>query len=145
VRADVGFGYTGSDIFEIAGLVGFCVDGMSLDQSDGFPSALYSSLRVGALGRARAYEDLVVVELGIGGRIGLDAGELTAGFGESLGFGGVDLFLGLSGTIEGFHWMARFGFAHLALGFSGAPGSIGEGESGTDETFEGRFLIGYAL
>ena len=145
LRADVGFGYTASDIFEIAGLVGFCLDGMSLDQADGFPSALYSSLRIGALGRARAFEDLVVVEFGIGGRIGLDAGELTAGFGESLGFGGVDLFAGLSGTIEGFHWIARFGFSHLALGFSGTGGTYGEGESGADETFEGRFLIGYAL
>lgn len=145
LRADVGFGYTASDIFEIAGLVGYCLDSMSLDQADGFPSAMFSSLRIGALGRARAFEDLVVVEFGIGGRIGLDAGELASGFGESVGFGGVDLFAGLSGTVEGFHWMARFGFSHLTLGFSGAPGTYGEGESGSDETFEGRFLVGYAF
>lgn len=143
-RFDAGFGYSG-DIFEIVGMVGVGVDGVSLDQSDGFSSILFTYLRPGILARFRAVEDYLQVEMGLGGRIGLDGGELPAAYGPGLTFGGVDLFAGVAGVIEGFTYAVRLGYAYMALGFDGMGGAIFDADSGTDESIEGRFLLGYSF
>ncbi len=143
LRIDAGFGYSG-EVFEIVGMVGLGVDGVSLDQSDGFESYALTYLRPGALGRVQLFETYVVAELGLGGRVGLDAGSLAAAYGPGLAFGGVDLFLGLGGIVEGFTYAARFGYSYVALGYDGA-GPRFDAASGTHEAFEGRLLLGYSL
>ena len=144
-RVDAGYGYTIEDILEVGGTVGFGMDGVFLDAPDGFPSQLFSYLRPGVFGRVRAYEELLMVEAGLGGRIGLDGGDVAPAFGPGMFFGGVDLYLGMSGFLEmGLTWAARFGYSYQELSFDGAGGAFGNGEAGIDETFEGRFLIGYA-
>ena len=146
LRVDAGYGYVLAEVFELVGMIGFGVDGMLLDDPDGFPSALYSYLRPAILGRIRAYEDLFLIELGVGGRIGLDGGDLGPAYGPGLFFGGLDLVAGVGGIIApGFAWTARFGYAYQALSFDGAGGSLGDGLTGSDEVFEGRFLVGAAL
>ncbi|MGE0791388.1 MAG: hypothetical protein AB7S26_37280 [Sandaracinaceae bacterium] len=144
MRFDGGFGYSG-EIFEIVGMLGLGIEGVSLDQSDGFESILYTYLRPAAMARIQAYESIVVVELGLGARIGLDAGSLAAAYGPGLAFGGGDLFLGVGGIIEGFTYAARLGLSYLALGFEGAGGSRFDADGGLDEAIEGRFLVGYSI
>jgi hypothetical protein len=144
LRADVGYGYVLEEVLEVVGTLGLGIDGMLLSDSDGFPSALFTYLRPGVMGRYRAVPDFVIVEAGLGGRIGLDAGELGGAYG-SLFFGGVDLFLGLTGTVEpGFTWAARVGYAYQGLAIDAAEGgTFGNGEGGSDETFDLRFLVGW--
>jgi hypothetical protein len=146
VRFDVGYAGVLGDIVELGGVLGLGVEGVQLDAPDGFPSTLYTYLRPGILARVRAVPDFVIVEAGLGGRIGLDGGPLAAAYGPSMVFGGVDLFLGVAGSIDlGFSWAVRFGYLHHALGFSGAGGSFATGVSGTDEAVEGRILIGWSI
>lgn len=144
-RLDAGYGYVVEDLVEIIGMLGFGLEGVQLEDPDGFPSTLFSYLRPAVMGRLRAVPDFVIVEAGIGGRIGLDAGELTGAYG-ALSYGGVDLFLGLSGTVEpGFSWAARFGYSFMALGIdSSMGGNYDNGDGGTDETIDLRLLVGWA-
>lgn len=145
-RADVGYGHVVGDVVELAGMVGFGVEGVQLDDPDGFPSTLYSFLRPGVMARFRAVPSLLTIEAGVGGRIGLDAGPLAGAYG-GLFFGGVDLFAGLSGIVEpGFSWAARFGYTYMELDFDGVTGgSLGNGISGLDENIEVRLLLGWSL
>lgn len=145
-RFDIGYGHVLGDIFELAGSLGIGVEGVQLDQADTFPSTLFTYLRPGIAGRLRLVPDLLILEAGIGGRIGLDGDMLAAAYGPGLFFGGVDFFLGVAGMIEpGFSWAARFGYAHQALSFDGDGGILAKGVSGTDEAFEGRFLLGWSI
>lgn len=144
-RVDAGYGYTIEDILEIGGTLGIGLDGVFLDDPDGFPSQLWTYFRPGVFARVRAYEELVMVEGGLGGRVGIDGGDVAPAFGPGMFFGGVDLYLGLAGILaEGLTWSARFGYSWQELSFDGAGGAFGNGQSGLDETFEGRFLVGYA-
>ena len=145
-RFDVGYGYVIADLFELIGRVGFGIDGVLLDDPDGFPSTLYSYIRPAVEGRVRAYEDLFVIEFGFGGRIGADGGDIAGAYGPGLFFGGIDLFAGFGGRVDpGFAWAARFGYVTHVLNFEGAGGSFGDGLGGTDEAFEGHLLVGAAL
>ena len=145
-RGDVGYGFLFADLVELIAMVGFGLEGVQLENPDGFPSTLYSFLRPGLMGRIRAAGDLLLIEAGFGGRIGLDAGELSGAFG-GLFYGGVDMFAGLAGIIEpGFSWAARFGYTYQVLTFdSTTAGAYGNGVSGFDENIEARFLIGWSL
>lgn len=145
-RFDVGYAHAIGDMFEIVAGLGLGIEGVQLDNPDGFPSTLFTMLRPAIGGRIRAAGDLLVIELGLGGRIGLDGGPLAGAFGPGLFFGGVDVGLGLSGVVEpGFSWAARVGYLHHALSFSGAGGSFGAGTGGIDEAVEGRFLLGWSI
>jgi len=145
-RFDLGYAHVFGDVFELAGMLGFGIEGVQLDQVDTFPSTLFSFLRPGVAGRLRLVPDFLIVEAGIGGRIGLDGGPLAATYGPGLFFGGVDVFLGVAGTVEpGFSWAARIGYVHHALELSGMGGTFATGVSGTDETIEGRFLLGWSI
>jgi len=145
-RLDAGYAGVIGDVFELGGVLGLGIEGVQLDVADEFPSTLYTYLRPGVLGRLRAVPDFLIIEAGIGGRIGLDGGPLAAAYGPSLVFGGVDVFLGVAGSIDlGFSWAARFGYLHHALGFSGAGGSLATGVSGVDEAVEGRILVGWSI
>jgi hypothetical protein len=146
LRIDAGYGYVIGDIFELIGMVGFGLEGVFLDNPEGYPSVLYSYLRPALGGRIRAYEDLVIVELGLGGRIGLDGGDLGPAFGPGLFFGGVDLFAGVMGSLDmGFTWAARFGYIYHSLSFDGMGGGIGNGDGGSDGAVELQLLLGYTL
>ena len=145
-RLDVGCAGVVGDVFELGGMLGLGIEGVQLDVPDEFPSTLFTYLRPGIVARLRAVPDFVIVEAGIGGRIGLDGGPLAPAYGPSLVFGGVDVFLGIAGSVEpGFSWAARFGYLHHPLGFSGAGGSFATGVSGIDEAVEGRILIGWSI
>lgn len=145
-RFDVGYGHVATEIFEIAGMLGFGIEGVQLDNPDGFPSTLFSYLRPAIGARVRAVPDFLIVETGIGARIGLDGGPLAAAYGPSFFFGGVDLFVGVAGTVDpGFSWAARFGYTHHALSISGTGGTFGTGRGGVDEVVEGQFLIGWSI
>lgn len=145
-RLDAGYAHVLGDIFELSGMVGFGLEGVQLDQPEGFPSTLFSYLRPGIGMRVRAVPDLLIVEAGIGGRIGLDGGPLAAAYGPGFFFGGVDLYAGVAGRVEpGFSWAARVGYTHHALSLSGDAGTLGNGTGGVDEVVEGRFLIGWSL
>lgn len=145
-RLDVGYGYTVGDIFEISGVLGFGTEGVLLTMPDAFPSTLFSFLRVAVVGRVRAHGDLFMVEGGLGGRIGLDGGELASAFGPSMFFGGMDMFLGFAGNVPpGFSWAARFGYQLHSISFDGGGGSFGNGSGGTDEAIEIRLLVGVAF
>lgn len=145
-RLDIGYGHVFGDIFELAGVVGFGMDGVQLDMPDVFPSTLFSYLRPGIVGRLRAIPDFLILEAGVGGRIGVDGGPVAAAYGPSLFFGGVDVFFGVAGMVApGFSWAARIGYAHHALSLSEGGGTSAVGVSGTDEALEGRFLIGWTI
>jgi hypothetical protein len=145
-RFDVGYGHAVGDVVELAGTLGLGIEGVQLDNPDGFPSTLYTFLRPGLLARIQAAGELLAVEAGLGGRIGLDGGPLAGAYGPGLFFGGVDLVFGLTGRVEpGFTWAARVGYIHQALSFSGAGGSFGRGVGGVDEAVEGRFLVGWSI
>lgn len=145
-RLDAGYGYVIGDIFELIGTVGFGLEGVLIDNPEGYPSVLYSYLRPALGGRIRAYEDLVIVELGLGGRIGLDGGDLGPAFGPGLFFGGLDLFAGVMGSLDmGFTWAARFGYIYHSLSFDGMGGTIGNGDGGSDQAVEVQLLLGYTL
>ncbi len=146
-RFDVGYGHAFGDVVELSGTLGLGVEGVQLDNPAGFPSTLFTFVRPGIAARFFAVEgELLAVEAGLGGRIGLDGGPLAGAYGPGLFFGGVDLMFGLSGRVEpGFTWAARVGYVHQALSFSGAGGSFGAGIGGVDEAVEGRFLVGWSI
>ncbi len=145
-RLDAGYAHVLGDVVELAGMIGFGVEGVQLDQPEGFPSTLYSFLRPAIGVRVRAVPDFIILEAGIGGRIGLDGGPLAAAYGPSFFFGGVDLYAGVAGRVEpGFSWAARIGYTHHALSISGDMGTFANGIGGMDEVVEGRFLIGWSL
>ena len=145
-RFDVGYGYTIADIFEIIGMIGYGFDGVALVEPDSFPSATFHHLRPAVVGRFRAYEELVIIEGGFGGRIGLDGGDLAGAYGPSLFFGGFDIFLGVAGRLDlGLTWAVRFGYQLHALSFSGVGGLYGNGANGTDEAVSIRLLLGYSF
>ena len=113
----MGYGHTVSDTFEIQAMVGFGVDGVRFEPVDGFPNITYSFLRPALVGRVRAHETAFVVDAGLGGRIGLDGGELQAAYGPDLQHGGVEVFFGFSGLLDpGIAYAAR-----TSLGRSSPP------------------------
>lgn len=59
-------------------------------------------------------------------------------------FGGVDLFVGVSGIASGFTWAARFGYQFHSISLGGTGGSFGNGSGGTDEAIEIRLQVGYS-
>lgn len=143
---ELAYGVMIEDVVEIIAALGFGLDGVSLDVADAFPSTLYSFLRPAVTGRFRIVPDFLIAEAGIGARIGLDGGPLNAAYGPSLVYGGLDVFVGVTGSIpEGFAWSARFGYVYHALDFSGAMGTYANGDSGIDEAIEGRFLVGWTI
>ncbi|MCB9594425.1 MAG: hypothetical protein H6719_16960 [Sandaracinaceae bacterium] len=146
-RADVGYAYTIENIVEIAGMVGFGMDGLDLEgPTTSFPSTLFSYVRPGLGLRVALYETLFVLDGGIGGRIGVDGGAIAGAFGPGLFFGGVDLSIGFSGIVApGFAWAARFGYVFHSLSFDGAGGPFGDGSGGQDEALELRLLVGAAF
>ncbi|HEY8428174.1 MAG TPA: hypothetical protein VIL20_07360 [Sandaracinaceae bacterium] len=145
-RVDAGYGHVLGDAFELQGMIGFGIEGVQLSSPDGFPSTLFSYLRPALAGRLRLVPDFLILEAGVGARIGLDGGPLAAAFGPGMFFGGADLFFGVAGAIDaGFSWAARVGYTHHALSFSGDAGTLGNGRSGVDEVIEGRFLIGWSF
>ena len=118
-----------------------------LDTPDALSSTLFTYLRPAIGGRIRPMlDDLVLLEAGIGGRIGLDGSDLAAAYGPDLGFGGVDLFAGVTGFYEpGFWWLARLGYTHHVLGFSGGGGTRAAGTSGVDEAIDLRLAVGWSI
>lgn len=143
-RVEVGYGFTIADIFEFQAKLGFGIEGVQLEMPDIFPSTLFSFLRPALVGRVRAYEDFFAIEGGFAGRIGLDGGELASGFGPGMFFGGVDLFVGISGIASGFTWAARLGYQFQSISLDGPGGSFGNGSGGTDEAIEIGLLVGYS-
>ena len=148
----VGYGIVIAELFELIPSVGIGLDGIGLEANDplnpaDFPSVQLTYFRPAVAGRIRAYEDWLAIELGIGGRIAFDLGDIgsstrpgTYGLGGASG-GGVDLFLGASGIVDpGFSWMVRFGYAGHFLGFTGGPK-----ESGVDEGFHIDLFVGWAI
>lgn len=150
-QLDAGYGYTIANVFELQGMVGFGSDGVLLDTPMGvaakdFPSTSLSYLRLGVAGRVRAYQDVFIVEAGLGGRVAVDVGEIAAAFGPSAFFGGMDVTLGVGGVVSpGLTYAVRFGYALHALEFSGGGGTNAAGTSGTDESIELRLLVGYSF
>ncbi len=145
-RADVGYGYTIGDVFEISGVVGFGVDGVDFEAPVDFPSTTFVYLRPALVGRARLYEDDLALELAVGGRIGVDGGSLPAAFGPGMSFGGVDVTVGFYGVIApGFSWAARLSYSYQALSFDGGGGTLGAGGAGRDETLGLHALVGWAF
>jgi hypothetical protein len=143
---DVGYVYVVADPLDIAGMVGFGIEGVQLDIPDEFPSTLFSYLRPALEGRLRALGELLMIEAGLGARIGLDGGPIAAAFGPGFVFGGVDVFVGVTGIVEpGFAWAARFGYIHHALSFSGGGGSLAIGIDGVDQAIDARLLVGWAF
>ncbi|MCZ7681076.1 MAG: hypothetical protein M5U28_20730 [Sandaracinaceae bacterium] len=53
-RLDAGYAHVLGDVVELAGMIGFGVEGVQLDQPEGFPSTLYSFLRPAIGVRVRA-------------------------------------------------------------------------------------------
>jgi len=145
-RADVGYGYTVADVFEISGVVGFGIEGVDFDAPTAFPSTMFAYVRPAVVGRARLFEDLFALEFSVGGRIGVDGGALPEAFGPGFAFGGVDVGLGFYGVVApGFSWAARVNYAFHALSFDGGGGTFGAGGSGRDETVGLHVLVGWAF
>ena len=144
-RFDVGYGIAPTDFFELVARVGFGLEGVALESPLGFPSTLYTFVRPAATLRFRLVPELLVLEATLGGRLGIDPGELGAAYGASGGFGGVDLSLGITGSYESFTWAARLGYVYMGLAFNGLGGTMGNGVGGLDETIEGLFLVGYTM
>jgi hypothetical protein len=143
---DAGYAHRVEDIVEIGGTLGIGVEGVQIDAPVAFPSTLFTFLRPALIARVRAFSDLLVVEGGLGARIGLDGGPLAAAYGPGFLFGGVDAFAGVAGTVEpGFTWAARLGYLHHTFGFSGGGGSMAAGTGGIDQAIDVRLLVGWAI
>lgn len=145
-RADVGYGFTFGNVFELQGLVGFGMEGVDLEAPTVFPSTFYTYLRPAVVGRVDLFRRVFLLEGGVGGRIGLDGGPLSGAFGPNMSWHGVDVWGGFSGIVApGFAWGASFGYTFHVLGFDGDGGTFGDGGPGRDETLEIRLLVGAAL
>jgi hypothetical protein len=109
-----------------------------------FPSTLYSYVRPAVQARFRLVPaSLLLLELGFGGRIGWDLGELS-GYGATSSFGGgIDFYLGLAGALDfGLSWAARFAYGAWFLSFGGDPLFA---ESGMDEAIQILLLVGWSF
>ena len=146
-EVDAGYGLVLAEMVELVLSVGVGLDGFDLADTTlaDFPSALYSVVRPAVQGRIRILDQLLVAELGLGGRIVWDAGQLQAQdrFGpEGTSAGGVDFHVGLAGTVDpGFTWAARFAYTGYFLGFNGGI----EESRATDEAIQIWLMIGWAF
>lgn len=146
-EVDAGYGLVLAETVELVLSVGVGLDGFDLADTTlaDFPSALYSFVRPAVQGRIRLLDQLLVAELGLGGRIVWDAGQLQAQdrFGpEGTSAGGVDFHVGLAGTVDpGFTWAARFAYTGYFLGFNGGI----EESRATDEAIQFWLMVGWAF
>jgi hypothetical protein len=145
-QLDIGYAYTIADLVEIVGIGGLGVDGVSLDQPLAFPSTTFTYLRFMLATRVRVVPDFLIAEGGIGARIGLDAGPLASAYGPSLYYGGLEVFIGVSGSVDpGFAWSVRAGYQLHALEVEGLMGLYANGVGGNDEAIELRLLVGWTF
>jgi hypothetical protein len=142
---DAGYGLVLAEVAEIVLSAGFAIDGFDLADPGptDFVSARYSVLRPAIQGRFRLVPDqLLLAEVGFGGRIVLDTGALAAAYGPAgTGGGGIDFSLGLAGIVNpGFTWAIRFSYTAYFLSYSGLVH-----ESGTDEALQFWLMVGWAI
>ncbi len=143
---DLGYALMIEEAFELVLSAGFGMDVLSLADATllDFPSAAYAFLRPAAQGRVRLLSDsTLVLELGLGARIGLDVGDLRRFGPLGSSASGLDLGLGLAGQLEvGFSWAARFAYTTYFLSFDGDPLTA---TSGTDSSLQLWLLVGWSF
>jgi hypothetical protein len=149
----VGYQYPlADDAFRLGALVGFGIDSFSIGENDTLPSTSYKFLRIGAVGDARLYEELVRARIDIAYRVILGMGDIAdEGEDDRLGSeasgGAFDLGISLGGRIDmGLSYALRFGFTRYNREFSGMAGpGIPENSNFADKGLSLSVQLGYTI
>ncbi len=149
----VGYQYPLSDdAFRLGALVGFGIDSFSISENDTLPSTSYKFLRIGAVGDARLYENLVRARIDIAYRVILGMGDIADAneddrLGTEASGGAFDLGISLGGRIDmGLSYAFRFGFTRYNRDFSGTAGTgIPENSNFADKGLNLSIQLGYTI
>lgn len=138
------------DSFRIGALIGYGIDSFSFAQQTLMPSSSYSQLRIGLVGAAKVYGDLVRARVDAGFRLLFGTGELGSEFGPDDGGTGFDLGLALVGFHDsGATYGVRFGYTKYSLSFAGVgadpDAALGSSVSGSDSSINLTVEAGYSF
>lgn len=144
VAGDVGYLLPVGSAVEVGVAFGFGWDAYLLGTNFEFPSVEIPHLRPALRGRLRLIDELVVVGIESGLRIGLDRGGLTPAFGggDTIGF---DVGGSISGALDfGLAYNVDVTWVGYWHSFSGG-GGLGDGQNGTEQGVRFLLSLGYAF
>ncbi|MGE0788462.1 MAG: hypothetical protein AB7S26_22495 [Sandaracinaceae bacterium] len=146
--ADAGYLVPLAGLLELGATLGGGISSYQIDANPFVPSLDYSHFELRAVGRIRAYEDLLILHADLGYRYARGAGALPEMFGDMDG-NGVVFSGGASGTILvtddiGIDYGFELEWQRVWFSFSGMPSDT-LAMSGSDELVRGRLLVGMSV
>ncbi|MAQ16265.1 MAG: hypothetical protein CMN30_15925 [Sandaracinus sp.] len=140
------------DSFRIGALLGFGIESFTIGDNSVLASTRYSFLRLGVVGDARLYEQLLRLRVDFGYRIVFGVGDIADpaadpnALGSEASGGAFDVGASLGGHLAmGLAYGLRFGFTRYSFDFSGDAGDPeAVGSSFTDKGINLSVQIGYA-